>query len=161
VFSLTAGGKPPSRPELHAMKTDRPLTGDIASRSPPGAFESLAATSKGVQVAGLLCAALTMILLMAPAAFHRITFGGEDSEEMHRIGSLFVTSAALPLGLSIGANAYVATIKLTASPLSAAALAAALCGLLFCLWYATPLFARRSVGRIERTRNPGPTRRKA
>jgi hypothetical protein len=49
------------------------------------AFDSLTATSKGVHVAGLLCAVLTMILLMAPAAFHRITFGGEDSEAMHRI----------------------------------------------------------------------------
>jgi hypothetical protein len=54
--------------------------------------------------------------LIAPAAFHRITFGGQNTEEMHRIGSFLVTSAPLPLGLSIGANAYVAAVKITETP---------------------------------------------
>jgi hypothetical protein len=30
---------------------------------------------------------LAMILLIAPAAYHRIVFSGQDSEEVHRIGS--------------------------------------------------------------------------
>ena len=110
------------------------------------AFESLSAASKGVHIAGMACAALTMILLMAPAAFHRITFGGEDTESMHHIGSFFVTCAALPLGLSIGANAYVAAAKATDHAGVAAAIALGLSAVLLVLWYVKPLLDRRERG---------------
>jgi Family of unknown function (DUF6328) len=109
------------------------------------AFEQLSAASKAVHIAALACAALTMILLIAPAAFHRITFSGQNTEEMHRIGSFLVTSAPIPLGLSIGANAYVAAVKITDSAAVAAALAAALGIVLFGLWYVRPLMVRRAV----------------
>src|ERR1044072_3396560 len=39
------------------------------------AFGELSGTSKAVHVAALCCISLAVILLMAPAAFHRITFG--------------------------------------------------------------------------------------
>ena len=78
-------------------------------------------------------------------ASHRITFGGQDTEEMHGIGSFLMTSAPLPLGLSIGANAYVAVVKISDSAAVAAALAAALCIVLFGLWYAMPFMRRRAV----------------
>jgi hypothetical protein len=35
----------------------------------------------------LLCIALATILLMAPAAFHRISYDSEDSVEFHRLGT--------------------------------------------------------------------------
>ena len=108
------------------------------------AFEFLTATSKAVHIAALTCAALTMILLMAPAAFHRITFGGENTEDMHRIGSLFVTIAPLPLGLSIAANAYVAAMTITESVPIATGFGMASCVVLFGLWYAKPLADRQT-----------------
>jgi uncharacterized protein DUF6328 len=55
------------------------------------AFEKLPAAIKIVHGAALICVALSIVLLMAPAAYHRIVYKGEGSEEFHRIGSGFVT----------------------------------------------------------------------
>ena len=42
---------------------------------------------------------------MAPAAFHRITYAGEDSDEFHRLGSGFVTIAALiSMGIALASR---------------------------------------------------------
>ena len=42
--------------------------------------------------------ALAVVLLMTPAAYHRIVYAGEDSQDMHRVGSALVTAAtAKPL----------------------------------------------------------------
>jgi uncharacterized protein DUF6328 len=60
------------------------------------AFEQLPFESKLAHAAALCCIALSIILLMAPAALHRISFGGEDSADFLRIGSV---SAPLPLAL--------------------------------------------------------------
>jgi hypothetical protein len=51
----------------------------------------------------------------------------------------------MPLGLSIGANTYVAPVKITESAAVAAALAAALCVVLFGLWLWRPLMLRRAL----------------
>jgi hypothetical protein len=52
------------------------------------AFDRLPSTVKVVHGAALLFVALSIVLLMAPAAYHRIVFKGEDSEEFLRIGGL-------------------------------------------------------------------------
>src|ERR1700712_169575 len=54
------------------------------------AFESLPIESKLAHVAALCCIAVSIILLMATAAVHRISFAGEDSERFLKIGSWFV-----------------------------------------------------------------------
>src|SRR5215213_5320570 len=51
------------------------------------AFEKLSEHSKIIHVIALCSIALTIILLMSPAAFHRISYGGEDSEQFHQLGS--------------------------------------------------------------------------
>ncbi len=60
------------------------------------AFEALPYSSKLVHAAALMLVALAVILLIAPAAFHRIAFSGEDTEEFHRIGSWFIVAATVP-----------------------------------------------------------------
>src|SRR5262249_49489402 len=61
------------------------------------AFEELPFFSKLVHAVALILVALAVILLMAPAAFHRIAFAGEDNEDFHRIGSWFIVAATVPL----------------------------------------------------------------
>src|SRR5205823_11846413 len=65
------------------------------------AFEQLPPHAKLVHAIALLCVALTVILLMAPAALHRLSFGGEDAPEFLTIGSAFVIAAPVPLALGI------------------------------------------------------------
>jgi hypothetical protein len=47
---------------------------------------------------------LAVILLMAPAAYHRLVYAGEDTAEFHRIGSLAVSAATVPLALEIASD---------------------------------------------------------
>jgi hypothetical protein len=52
-------------------------------------FEKLPASSKLVHAVSLGCITVAVILLMAPAAYHRIVFSGQDAEEVHGMGSWF------------------------------------------------------------------------
>jgi hypothetical protein len=91
------------------------------------AFERLPPTVKLVHGAALLFVALSIILLMAPAAYHRIVYKGEDSEEFHRIGSRFVSYSTIPLALGLAADVFVVGTKIVPSePVSAIAAVAVL-----------------------------------
>ena len=92
------------------------------------------------------------MLLMAPAAYHRLVYGGEDHEEMHRTGGILVTLATLPLAIGLAGDLYVVIAKIADS--SAAGLAAGVGGLvlLLALWYGFPLAVRGLGGRQEKPR---------
>jgi hypothetical protein len=86
--------------------------------------------------------ALAVILLMTPAALHRITFAGEDTPRFFRIGSVFVIAAPLPLALGIAGDLYVATAKAAESTALGAGLGIGALVVLVTLWYALPLMLR-------------------
>ncbi len=109
------------------------------------AFDRLPRLSQLVHAGALACVAFTVIMLIAPAAFHRIAFGGADSERFYRIGSFFVTVALFPLALGLALDTYVATAKLTAAQSAAIGASVAVLLLLLLLWYAYPLLLRRRV----------------
>jgi Family of unknown function (DUF6328) len=50
-------------------------------------FADLPFVSMIVQAASLLLVTLTVVLLMAPPAYHRIVYAGEASADMYRVGS--------------------------------------------------------------------------
>jgi hypothetical protein len=90
-----------------------------------------------------------VMLLMTPAALHRIAFHGEDDASFFEIGSGLVIAASLPLALGIAAAVAVVFFKVTDCP-GATAIAglAALCVLLG-VWLAYPLW-RRTASRQSR-----------
>jgi hypothetical protein len=106
------------------------------------AFAQLPAGSRLLHVAALCCVALAVILLMTPAALHRIAFGGEDVPSFFRMGSWFVVAAPLPLAFGLAADLYVAAAKAAGPPMLAAILAAGSWAVLVALWYALPLSIR-------------------
>jgi hypothetical protein len=106
-------------------------------------FDQLPASARAVHVAALAFLALAVILLMTPAAIHRITFGGEDSERFHTLGGRFVIAAAVPLGLGISLELYVALVRATQSPTLGIAGACAIAALFAGLWLVQPLLLRR------------------
>jgi hypothetical protein len=111
-------------------------------------FEQLPGSSQVLHVAALCCVALAVILLMTPAALHRISFGGEDTPSFFRIGSRFVVAATVPLALGIGMDLYVATAKASQSAGLGVVLAVAAIGILAGLWYGLPVVLRaRGAGR--------------
>jgi hypothetical protein len=97
--------------------------------------------AKLVHAAALGLIALNVILLMTPAALHRLTFGGEDSASFLRIGSAFVIAAPLFLAGGIALEAYVVMQKVDGGRGWAAAAGASFL-VLAGLWYALPLALR-------------------
>jgi hypothetical protein len=105
-------------------------------------FERLPQNAKLVHAAALGLIALNVILLMTPAALHRLSFGGEDSASFLRIGSAFVIAAPLFLAGGIALEAYVVMQKVDGGQGWAAAAAGASFLVLAGLWYALPLALR-------------------
>ncbi len=107
------------------------------------AFAELPQSSKIVHALALGCIALTLILLVAPAAFHRLAFNGADSVRFFRLGSKLVSVALLPLAAGISGDVYVAIAKIADSAVIGAAVAAGALLLFLSLWYVQPLRLRR------------------
>lgn len=105
-------------------------------------FERLPASSKAVHAASLGFITLAVIFLIAPAAYHRIVFAGQDAEEVHRIGSWFVTCATVPLAVGLAGDVYVVFVEITASPIIGILVACIALVLIVGLWHALPLVSR-------------------
>jgi len=106
------------------------------------AFERMSDFDRHIHFGALLAIALAMMLLVTPAALHRIAFGGQDSERFHRLGSLIVTLALIPLGVGIVLDFYIAAGRMLDNEWLAGAGAAAAGALLLFLWLALPLSLR-------------------
>jgi len=106
------------------------------------AFAELGLGTRIVHVVALCCTSLAVILLMAPAAFHRITYDGENTESFHRLGSALILAAAVPLGGGIVGDLYVAAEKGMHSSAAAATVAGLACAALVALWLIQPLMLR-------------------
>jgi hypothetical protein len=100
--------------------------------------------------AGLVLLIVAMILLMAPAAFHRLAERGEETPRAERVCAVLVLTAMAPLGLAISTDLFVVCRLVGAAP--GAALAAAGCAALTAgvAWYLFPLSARGNRVRVRR-----------
>jgi uncharacterized protein DUF6328 len=106
------------------------------------AFAALPGASKIVHLVALCCISLAVILLMAPASFHRISFHGQNTESFYRLGSTLVLAAAVPLAGGIVGDLYVAVTKALDRPVAGAAVAVAAFIALAALWLVHPLLLR-------------------
>jgi Family of unknown function (DUF6328) len=101
-------------------------------------FDQLPNLSRSVHAASLCLVAIAVMMLMAPAPYHRIVYAGEDTEDMYRVGSALVTAATVPLGLGLTGDVYVVIAKISQS-FAIGSLAAGLAfALLSGLWYVYP-----------------------
>lgn len=111
------------------------------------AFKTLPEASRLVHGASLLCVALCLVLLVAPAAFHRIAFDGDDNEKFYTIGSRLITLALLPLALGVSGDIYVAMERILANDVAAIATAAGAFVTLSMFWLFHPLYVRAQMKR--------------
>jgi len=109
-------------------------------------FERLTRQAQLVHLGCLACVALTAILLMSPAAYHRIVAAGEDRADVEQFGDRVMLLSLLPLALGLSGEFYVVVGKVgyAEGPAITAALVAlaAFLG----LWFAYPLVARARRG---------------
>jgi hypothetical protein len=87
------------------------------------------------------------VLLIAPAAIHRLAFHGQDDEKFHSLGSAIVTAALLPLSLGMAADVYVATLQMLDDGRIALGAASVALAFLVAVWFAVPLLLAQRQGR--------------
>ena len=105
-------------------------------------FEKLPESSRQVHLVSLLLLALSTVLLMTPAAYHRVVEQGEGTEHFHRFASRLVVAAMVPLGLAIALDAYIVVEKVTHATLLGMATTLVLLVLYFGCWFGYTTYAR-------------------
>jgi hypothetical protein len=121
------------------------------------AFEKLPKEMQYVHLASLGCIAVSMVLLMAPAAFHRIVERGEDTQRMQSFSSAMMLAALVPLALGLAGDLYVVIAKVIGS--EALGLGLAVLGFVFfmAVWFGLSLAVRwsdDSTAKAEARHNP-------
>jgi Family of unknown function (DUF6328) len=116
------------------------------------AFAELPAAVRLIHLIALMSLVLAIVLVISPAAIHRLAFDGRDDQRLHDIGSLLITLALLPLVCAISCDMWVALFKLNGGITVPTAGAVLTAGLLLGLWYFLPLTIRASIRRSDTLR---------
>ena len=105
-----------------------------------------------LHAAALLFVALSVALLITPAALHRIVWTGEDTEAVLRIGGQITILALLPLAMGMAAESFVVLSRVLDSMGPAAVTAPLVLLCLIGLWFGWPFVARlqRSSGFLSK-----------
>jgi uncharacterized membrane protein len=127
-------------------------------------FDSLPTLSRRLSAVALVLMLLSLGLLVAPSAFHRIADGGESTGRMHRLTGMFAGLALLPFAIALGLDLTL-TLDRAWGGLAAGATAGALLAITAVIgWYGAGVYMRRTQGARERAqaivewgqRDPGP-----
>jgi hypothetical protein len=105
-------------------------------------FEKLPASSKYVHLVSLSLISLAVVLMMTPAAYHRLVERGEATEHFHRFASRILLASMAPLALGISGDFFVVARKVTESTGLALGLAAASLGVFYGMWFAFTIYRR-------------------
>ena len=105
-------------------------------------FAELPAWAKMIHAAALAAIALSVVLLMTPAALHRIAYDGESSQSFFRISSALVVGAAFPLAIGIAADIGVVGFKITGAAWLAPLSGGLSLLILLTFWFFFPLWRR-------------------
>jgi hypothetical protein len=105
-------------------------------------FDKLPDAAKYVHLASLGLNALTIVLLMTPAAYHRIVEQGEETEHFHRFASKILVASLVPLALALSGDVYVVVEKVTDSQLVSVVSALVILALFWELWFGLTLYRR-------------------
>jgi hypothetical protein len=104
-----------------------------------GRFKELSTFQDTLFAISFLFAALALVLLMTPTAYHRIRFRAGDDEAMLRISNRLTIAGIACLGVSLEAAVILVGDLIPFRPM--AAVAGAIVGLLLVgLWFALPLW---------------------
>jgi hypothetical protein len=111
-------------------------------------FDKLEARIKYIHMGGLAAIGLSMVLLMTPAAYHRIVESGEDSESFHRLARRLVLAAMAFLALGIALDFLVVVDKVSGSVVWGAVGAGVVLIVFYGLWFGYSLYRRQQLARL-------------
>ncbi len=106
-------------------------------------FSQLVFSMQVIHIVSMLLVAISIALIMTPAAYHRIAERGQVSRYLAELSSGLITIAMLVLLLGITVELYVVVDTVLGNALLSAAVAVG-AGLVFAsLWFAFPAFHRK------------------
>ena len=106
-----------------------------------GGFEELPASSQYIHVVSLTLVTLSTILLMMPAAYHRLVEQGQPSQHFLRLTRNAVVGAMIPLGAGICGDFFIVIRKVSGSVLVASSTSLILLAMFYILWFGLRLCA--------------------
>jgi hypothetical protein len=98
-------------------------------------FDKIPQTSQWIHLASLASITISAILLIAPAAYHRIVLHGEDSERFFELAGKTLLLAMFFLGLGLAGDFFIVAEKITGSMALAAWSSTGLLIFFFVLWF--------------------------
>lgn len=114
------------------------------------AFRTLPRRAQLLHLVDVLLTALAVVLLIAPAAYHRIAQAGESTESFHELASVLLLAAMILLGFTLSGDLALVTYKVVEDAALAALLGAGSLSLFLVTWFAIPLGVRGARRRSHR-----------
>ena len=112
-------------------------------------FDKLPNSSKYVHLSSMALMAFTMILLMSPAAYHRIAERGENTPRFHRLASVLLIAAMVTLPLGICGDVYIVFYKVTGSVAGSLGIAVAVLAFFYGTWFGFTAYRRAQLATNE------------
>src|ERR1700682_2879842 len=101
-------------------------------------FEDLPAALHTIHLIALVAVAVAMLLVMTPAAYHRIAERGRISSRFAELASWLIAAAMAPLAVSIALDAFVVSVVIVENLVVAALIGTSLAMMFFAMWFAWP-----------------------
>lgn len=108
-------------------------------------FTDLTRTFQWLHLTALVAVAVSMALVMAPAAYHRIAERGRMSTRFGDLASRLIALAMAPLAVSIALEVFVVSAVIAGNAVTAWSISAALAALFVGMWFAWPAIEARRV----------------
>ena len=108
-------------------------------------FTHIPKSSQYIHFASLCATALSTIILIMPAAYHRIVYHGEDSEEFHRAAGRMLLTAMVFIGLGTCGDFLVVCRIVTKSFVTSIVLSLELLGFFYGLWFGWTAYRRQKL----------------
>jgi Family of unknown function (DUF6328) len=105
-------------------------------------FRELAPWLKWIHLASLSLIALSTVLLLTPAAYHRIVEQGEETERFYRVAHVMVLCSLPPLAAGICGDFVLVVYKMTETRSVSLIAAGLMLSLFGVLWFGYPWFRR-------------------
>jgi hypothetical protein len=107
-------------------------------------FDRLPRSSQLVHFASLLSTTIAIVLLIAPAAYHRLVEGGEDTERFHRVASRLLLAALVFLAPGMAGDLFVVIRQITGSGPLATWISGLLLVVFYFLWFGVSAWKRKA-----------------
>jgi Family of unknown function (DUF6328) len=107
------------------------------------AFAGLPRPWQIIHFLSLLATTISIVLLIAPAAYHRLAEAGEDTAHFHTVASRLLLAALVFLAPGMAGDLFVVIAKVNGSPAAAAWTAGAMLLAFYALWFGVSVLRKK------------------